>query len=150
MGRFAQSQPFYHRLNYECIGVNKVILKHSEKETHLKIYSITIFNKLKFPAEIGVSTNPCAATYCGDEPASEEETKAVQRELDILASGMGSNLMGLVSIHTYGYMFMHPWGHHESGRCARADDHQDMVGIFFSLLLLLISFLFPYDNTMLA
>jgi len=78
---------------------------------------------------IGVSTNPCAQTYCGPSSGSEPETQAVQNHLRLLDSGIMTDLIGLVSFHTYGYMFMHPWGHRESGRCARTVHHQAQYNV---------------------
>merc|ERR1712043_85461 len=78
---------------------------------------------------IGVSTNPCAQTYCGPSSGSEPETQAVQNHLRLLDSGIMTDLIGLVSFHTYGYMFMHPRGHRESGRCARTVHHQAQYNV---------------------
>jgi len=76
----------------------------------------------------GVSHLPCGATYCGPNGASEPETQVVQNELRRLAP----SLLAMVTIHSYGNMWMFPWGNTVgyNGRvCERAADHNDMMRV---------------------
>jgi len=78
--------------------------------------------------EEGVSDWPCMDTFCGPSAGSEIETQTVQKEFDRL--GEGGYLIGLVTMHSFGEMFMHPWGHTSDGfTCVRAEDHQDMFDV---------------------
>ena len=77
----------------------------------------------------GVSRNPCSDTYSGDVGGSELETQAVQAYLN----NIGSNTWAVVTLHAYGFDWMHPWGtttepYNDFAPCDLADDHQDMVG----------------------
>jgi carboxypeptidase A2 len=77
----------------------------------------------------GVSDNPCSDLYCGPEGASEPETQAVQSEAARLAP---RTIPAWVTIHSYGRMWMHPWGHtvDNAGRtCQRATDHDEMFRV---------------------
>ncbi len=68
----------------------------------------------------------CSEIYCGPSPASEPETKVIQDAVLALADRM----LAFVTFHSYGYMWMFPWGftvNHQGYRCERADDHNDMV-----------------------
>jgi carboxypeptidase A2 len=76
----------------------------------------------------GVSHVPCADTYCGESGGSEPETQAVQAELVRL----GPSLAATVTIHSYGNMWMFPWGNtvnYEGSVCDLADDHDDMMAV---------------------
>lgn len=75
-----------------------------------------------------MSTNPCSDIYCGSSGASELEVQAVQDE--ILKVQEFASVVVLMTFHSYGYMWMHPWGttiNHAGRECERADDHADMV-----------------------
>ena len=42
----------------------------------------------------------------------------------------GNGVIGYLDVHSYGQMWMHPWGNtvnHAGQVCERADDHDDMV-----------------------
>jgi len=76
----------------------------------------------------GVSHVPCGQTYCGPNGGSEPETQAVQQELDHLAPV----LLAMVTIHSYGNMWMFPWGNtidYAGVTCERATDHADMMSV---------------------
>jgi hypothetical protein len=77
-------------------------------------------------ADDGVSFSPCAETFCGSSAGSEPETQAVQAELVRL----GPTLAATVTVHSYGNMWMFPWGNtvNYAGRtCELAADHADLV-----------------------
>lgn len=74
----------------------------------------------------GASTNPCSDTFCGPSGASEPETQAYQNAISAVAGRMTT----MITIHSYGQMWMHPWGNTVNygsfSPCERADDHNDM------------------------
>ena len=75
----------------------------------------------------GVSHLQCADTYCGATGNSEPETQAVANEYARIASTVDA----LLTMHSYGRMWMFPWGNYEIGQpgqqCDLADDHADLV-----------------------
>ena len=75
----------------------------------------------------GVSYYPCSLLYCGPRPASEPETQAVQLESRRLAS----ELLGWLTMHAYGRMWMFPNGttehHSQDSACERVPDHNQLV-----------------------
>jgi len=74
----------------------------------------------------GTSDAPCSNLYCGTSPASEPETQIIQTELFRLAP----NLKAVLTIHSYGNMWLFPWGYtvdHAGEVCQRSSDHDDMV-----------------------
>jgi len=73
----------------------------------------------------GSSTDVCSFTYRGSSPASELETKAVQRE----GVRLGPTLLTSIHIHTYGQYWLIPWAaaDERGGLCVYARDHADMV-----------------------
>jgi carboxypeptidase A2 len=74
----------------------------------------------------GASTNPCSETFRGPSPASEVETQAVQAY--ILARG--SSLVLAIHFHTYGQLWLMPWGSVESnGQCALAPTHAELLRV---------------------
>jgi carboxypeptidase A2 len=76
----------------------------------------------------GVSHSPCSDTYCGPSGGSEPETRAVQSELVRL----GSSLLASVTVHSYGNMWMFPWGNtvgHAGRVCERASDHAELMRV---------------------
>jgi len=76
----------------------------------------------------GVSHLPCSDIYCGSAGGSEPETAAVQNELIRL----GPTLLAAVTVHSYGNMWMFPWGNtvnHAGQTCQRADDHNDLMRV---------------------
>jgi hypothetical protein len=76
----------------------------------------------------GVSHQPCQETYCGSTGGSEPETRAVQNELIRL----GPTLLATVTIHSYGNMWMFPWGNtinHAGQTCQLADDHAELMRV---------------------
>jgi carboxypeptidase A2 len=80
--------------------------------------------------EEGVSHNPCSDLYCGTGGASELETSAVQDEITRVNNLNGIQV--LMTFHSYGRMWMHPWGNtigFNGVTCERADDHQDMFDL---------------------
>ena len=80
------------------------------------------------PLDDGVSHSPCAETFCGPSAGSELETQAVSAELN----RVGSTLKASVTVHSYGNMWMHPWGNtvnYAGVRCDFAADDAEMVGI---------------------
>lgn len=71
---------------------------------------------------------PCTETYCGSSPASELETQVVQDEA--LRIETITDIEAWITIHTYGRMWMFPFGNtinHEGETCERPDDHDEMV-----------------------
>lgn len=80
----------------------------------------------------GVSTNPCSDLFCGSSGGSELETQAVQNEGARLRSIYGESFNSWITFHSYGYMWMHPWGNTVNGNgfvCERAEDHDEMFAI---------------------
>jgi carboxypeptidase A2 len=79
----------------------------------------------------GVSHDPCSDTYCGPSAASELEVQAVQDEIIRVNALSGIEVM--MTFHSYGNMWMHPWGNtldfSSSTPCERADDHDDMYAL---------------------
>lgn len=76
----------------------------------------------------GVSTNPCQETFCGASAASEPETRAVQTQLN----NLGSTITAMVTVHSYGNMWMFPWGNtvnHAGSVCERASDHAELMRV---------------------
>jgi carboxypeptidase A2 len=74
----------------------------------------------------GVSFDPCYETYCGASGGSEPETAAVSAELVRL----GPTLAAAVTVHTYGNMWMFPWGNtvnYAGKNCDFAVDNADMM-----------------------
>ena len=89
---------------------------------------ITMNMVFYYLAAEGVSNSPCSDIFCGSSAASELETKAVQNE----GARIGSTVDGWLTFHSYGYMWMHPWGNTVNNNgfvCERATDHAEMVGI---------------------
>ena len=70
-------------------------------------------------AEVGASSWPCSYTFAGDEPFSEQETRAVR---DFLLTYRG-RWQAFVTIHSYGQYWMSPWGYTKE----LPDDYQDLV-----------------------
>jgi len=76
----------------------------------------------------GVSHLPCGETYCGPNGGSEPETQVVQNELLRLAP----SLVAIVTVHSYGNMWMFPWGNtinHAGAVCERATDHAELLRV---------------------
>ena len=72
----------------------------------------------------GSSDDPCSNTYHGESAASEVETQNMQKGHESLAD----QIFLAISFHTYGNMWMHPWGwEDDDNNCAHAEDHDDMV-----------------------
>jgi murein tripeptide amidase MpaA len=74
----------------------------------------------------GVSHSPCAENFCGESGGSEPETQATSAELNRI----GSTVAAVVTVHSYGYMWMFPWGNtiDYAGRtCQRSDDHDEVM-----------------------
>jgi carboxypeptidase A2 len=74
----------------------------------------------------GVSFSPCSDLFCGTSGGSEPETQAVQDELVRL----GPTLAATVTVHSYGNMWMFPWGNtvdFAGATCDLAADHGDMM-----------------------
>jgi hypothetical protein len=74
----------------------------------------------------GVSYSPCDETYCGPSGGSELETQAVSAEL----VRVGATLGATVTLHSYGNMWMFPWGNtvdYAGKTCDLADDNADLM-----------------------
>lgn len=74
----------------------------------------------------GVSHNACSTTYCGSQGGSEPEVEAIQRE----ARRLGRFLIGWVTLHSYGRMWVFPYGgtlNQDGKTCLRTDDYDDLV-----------------------
>jgi carboxypeptidase A2 len=74
----------------------------------------------------GVSHLPCDETYCGPSGGSEPETQAVSAEL----VRVGPTLGATVTLHSYGNMWMFPWGNtvdYNGRTCDLADDNADLM-----------------------
>jgi carboxypeptidase A2 len=74
----------------------------------------------------GVSFDPCAQTFCGPSAGSEPETVVVSAELVRL----GSTLAATVTVHSYGEMWMFPWGNtidYAGVTCERSADHAELM-----------------------
>jgi len=78
--------------------------------------------------EDGASHIPCGETYCGPSAGSESETQAVSAELVRL----GPTLAGMVTLHSYGNMWMFPFGNtvnYTGEVCERAADHDELMRV---------------------
>jgi hypothetical protein len=76
----------------------------------------------------GVSNLPCSDLYCGPSGGSEPETANVQNELIRL----GPTLVSTITVHSYGNMWMFPWGNtvdFAGAVCQRADDHDELMRV---------------------
>lgn len=76
----------------------------------------------------GVSFEPCSETYCGPSGGSEPETQVVSAELVRL----GPTLAASVTLHSYGYMWMFPWGNtvnYNGIQCDLAADHDELMRV---------------------
>jgi len=76
----------------------------------------------------GVSHSPCSDIFCGASGGSEPETQAVQNELNRL----GPNVLAMVTVHSYGNMWMFPWGNtvnFAGVTCQRAADHDELMRV---------------------
>jgi carboxypeptidase A2 len=72
----------------------------------------------------GTSTSPCSETYGGTGPASEPETQALQAQL----SAVGGTLLTSFHFHTYGQLWLIPWGSTDVlNNCNFADDHAEIL-----------------------
>jgi len=74
----------------------------------------------------GVNSSPCSDIYPGAIGGSEPETQAVSNELIRL----GPSLLALVTLHSYGNLWMFSWGNtidHEGVTCERTDDWEELV-----------------------
>jgi len=72
----------------------------------------------------GTSTNPCSETYRGTGAASEPETRVIEAAL----RNRGSSLLFSMHIHTYGQLWLIPWGSVTTGsNCNIASDHAAMM-----------------------
>jgi len=76
----------------------------------------------------GVSHLPCGETYCGPNAASEPETVVVQNEM----KRVGPTLEALITMHSYGNLWMFPWGNtvNFAGQtCERTSDHAELMRV---------------------
>jgi carboxypeptidase A2 len=74
----------------------------------------------------GAATNPCSETYRGASAGSEPETAVIQAAL----RSRGPSLLFSMHIHTYGQLWLIPWGSvTSSGACNIASDHNAMMVI---------------------
>ena len=71
----------------------------------------------------GTSNNKCSATYGGASAASEPETRAVQTRITQLSH----KLLALVSVHTFGNLWLYPGGAPAGRSCTRNDHNQQQV-----------------------
>ncbi|KAM8976725.1 carboxypeptidase B2 [Pelodytes ibericus] len=69
----------------------------------------------------GASTNPCHETYCGPQPESEPEVKAVvdfiKQEKDVVK--------GYISIHSYSQMVLFPYSYTKE----KTKDHDELLSL---------------------
>jgi len=108
-------------------------LGHSNINQFLVEFAKIIQNKYDFVSTAdGVSFLPCSDLFCGPSGGSEPETVSVQNELIRL----GPTLASTITVHSYGNMWMFPWGNtvnFAGAVCERADDHAELVGPFYWL-----------------
>lgn len=72
----------------------------------------------------GASTSPCSDTYRGVSAGSEPETKAIQAAL----VERGASLLFSIHFHTYGRLWLMPWGSQNPDRtCNYAEDDAEML-----------------------
>ena len=67
----------------------------------------------------GASNQPCSETFAGPRPYSEPEAKALS---DYMLTLNGTWTL-FVSLHTYGQLWMSPWGYTQ----ALPEDYAEMV-----------------------
>ena len=81
----------------------------------------------------GAVDDPCNDLFAGPEPLSEPETAQYAAEVT-----SHSNIIALVSIHTFDWSWLLPYGSEdENGNCERDEDYDDLV----SRVLYVFSFL---------
>jgi hypothetical protein len=68
---------------------------------------------------------PCSETYRGASAGSEPETQILQNE----ARRLGPLLATSIHLHTYGQLWLIPWGSYadDGATCNFADDDAEMV-----------------------
>lgn len=74
----------------------------------------------------GISTNQCSYSYPGTSAGSEIEVKAVTNELN----SIGKNTTVLFSLHSYGRMYLIPFGNtinYEGKQCQLTSDHKEIM-----------------------
>ncbi|KAH7950515.1 hypothetical protein HPB49_025053 [Dermacentor silvarum] len=67
------------------------------------------------------STDPCSSTYCGDEPFSESESRAIR---DALVATQGRTEF-YFALHSYGLFWMFPYAH----KTERIPEHDQLMNI---------------------
>ena len=55
---------------------------------------------------VGVSTDPCSNTYCGNRPYSEIEAQRVAEYIEGMA-----DIQVYYTLHSHGQLWMAPWGY---------------------------------------
>ncbi len=98
---------------------------------------ITIIVHIVWLADEGSSPDPCSSTYHGASPESELEVQALTAE--ILSLNQAGRIQAFVDIHSFGYMWMHPWGNTDNitGECVLSEHDDDIVRylIFFKMFI---------------
>jgi len=62
--------------------------------------------------KIGGSTNPCSDVFSGDGPLSEAESFSLDQYLNgFNTSSSPSSMIAYLTIHSYGQMWLYPWGY---------------------------------------
>jgi hypothetical protein len=69
-----------------------------------------VFYRKKFIIDNGGSRDPCAQTYSGVGAFSEPETQAVKHFLE----DSGIDFISYLTVHSYGQMWLYPWGYTSS------------------------------------
>jgi hypothetical protein len=69
-----------------------------------------VFYRKKFIIDNGGSRDPCAQTYSGVGTFSEPETQAVKHFLE----DSGIDFISYLTVHSYGQMWLYPWGYTSS------------------------------------
>jgi hypothetical protein len=84
-----------------------------------------------FLPDAGASTSPCSETYRGSSAGSELETQILQN----VAVTLGPSLITSIHLHTYGQLWLIPWGSYAADgiKCNFADDDAEMVRFRFRL-----------------
>lgn len=86
------------------------------------VYMITLKTSNSAIVAVGGSRDPCSDIYSGTGGASEPETQAIVNFLQ----KEGNFIDAYLTIHSYGQMWLYPWGY----TSALPDDYQDLVRPF--------------------
>jgi carboxypeptidase A2 len=114
---------------YSYSWTNDRMWRKNRRVTSSSCYGVDLNRNFDFRwGHDGVSFNPCDETYCGATGGSEPETQAVSAEL----VRVGPTLGAMVTLHSYGNMWLFPWGNtvnYDGRNCDFAADNADLMTV---------------------